>query len=91
MIKSRLKITDTRAPKKLNKEQIKKETQKLKFKLEELQNLMYAEVIESEGALSPRDIDLSGLSSDFSDSENKPEDPEVAREKSEQQIEEELA
>lgn len=43
MIKSRLKITDTRAPKKLNKEQIKKETQKLKFKLEELQNLMYAE------------------------------------------------
>ena len=50
-----------------------------------------SEVIESEGALSPRDIDLSGLSSDFSDSENKPEDPEVAREKSEQQIEEELA
>ncbi len=43
MVKSRLKSTDTRAPKKFNKEQIKKETLKLKFKLEELQNLMYAE------------------------------------------------
>ncbi len=43
MAKQRLKNIDTRAPKKLNKESIKKETQKLKFKLEELQNLMYAE------------------------------------------------
>lgn len=43
MQKNKLKLISTRAPKKLNKEQIKKETQKLKFKLEELQNLMYAE------------------------------------------------
>lgn len=35
--------TDTRAPKKLQKENVKKETLKLKLKLEELQNLMYAE------------------------------------------------
>ena len=35
--------TDTRAPKKLQKEAVKKETLKLKLKLEELQNLMYAE------------------------------------------------
>ena len=34
---------DTRAPKKFNKEHIKKESQKLKFKLDELQNLMFAE------------------------------------------------
>jgi len=39
----KLKSLDTRAPKKFNKEQVKKETQKLKFKLEELQNLLYAE------------------------------------------------
>ena len=39
----KLKNIDTRAPKKLNKEQVKRETQKLKFKLEELQNLLYAE------------------------------------------------
>jgi len=39
----KLKNLTTRAPKKLNKEHVKKETQKLKFKLEELQNLMYAE------------------------------------------------
>ncbi len=43
MAKTKLKTIDTRAPKKLNKEQVKKETQKLKFKLEELQNLLYAE------------------------------------------------
>ena len=43
MPKIKLKSVDTRAPKKVNKEQIKKETQKLKFKLEELQNLLYAE------------------------------------------------
>lgn len=43
MAKLRLKNIDTRAPKKLNKESIKKETQKLKFKIEELQNLLYAE------------------------------------------------
>ena len=43
MPKIKLKSVDTRAPKKLNKEHIKKETQKLKFKLEELQNLLYAE------------------------------------------------
>lgn len=43
MNKIKLKAVDTRAPKKINKEQIKKETQKLKFKLEELQNLLYAE------------------------------------------------
>ena len=43
MIKKKLKTIDTRAPKKLLKENIKKETQKLKFRLEELQNLMYAE------------------------------------------------
>lgn len=39
----KLKNLTTRAPKRLNKEHVKKETQKLKFKLEELQNLMYAE------------------------------------------------
>ncbi len=43
MAKIRLNNVDTRAPKKFNKEQIKKELQKLKFKLEELQNLLYAE------------------------------------------------
>lgn len=43
MPKIKLSKTDTRAPKKLNKEAIKKETVKLKFKLEELQNLLYAE------------------------------------------------
>lgn len=40
---AKLKSTDTRAPKKMNKEQTKKDTQKLLFKLEELQNLLYAE------------------------------------------------
>lgn len=40
---AKLRTTDTRAPKKLNKEQTKKDTQKLLFKLEELQNLLYAE------------------------------------------------
>ncbi len=39
----KLKTIDTRAPNRLNKEHVKKETQKLKFKLEELQNLLYAE------------------------------------------------
>jgi len=43
MAKIKLSSIDTHAPKKFNKEQIKKELQKLKFKLEELQNLMYAE------------------------------------------------
>ena len=43
MSKIKLKDIDTRAPQKLNKEHIKKETQKLKIKLEALQNLLYAE------------------------------------------------
>jgi PPK2 family polyphosphate:nucleotide phosphotransferase len=43
MPKAKLKTLSTRAPKNLNKEHVKKETQKLKFKLEELQNLLYAE------------------------------------------------
>jgi hypothetical protein len=43
MAKIKLSAIDTRAPKKMSKENIKKETQKLKFKIEELQNLMYAE------------------------------------------------
>jgi len=43
MSRIKLKNISTRAPEKLNKEQIKKETQKLKFRLEELQNLMFAE------------------------------------------------
>ncbi|MEP7169574.1 MAG: PPK2 family polyphosphate kinase [Bacteroidota bacterium] len=43
MTKTKLSSMDTHAPKKFHKEQTKKETQKLKFKLEELQNLMYAE------------------------------------------------
>mgnify|MGYP006169166797 CR=1 FL=1 len=43
MASIKLKTVDTRAPKKLNKESTKKETQKLKFKIEELQNLLYAE------------------------------------------------
>ena len=43
MKKIKLSAVDTCAPKKFQKETIKKETQKLKFKLEELQNLMYAE------------------------------------------------
>ena len=43
MAKIKLSETDTRAPKKSGKEQSKKELQKLKFKLEELQNLLYAE------------------------------------------------
>ena len=43
MAKIILKDIDTRAPKKLIKESIKKETLKLKIRLEELQNLMFAE------------------------------------------------
>jgi len=43
MTKIKLKNISTRAPEKANKETIKKETQRLKFKLEELQNLMFAE------------------------------------------------
>jgi PPK2 family polyphosphate:nucleotide phosphotransferase len=43
MAKIKLSTIDTRAPKKLSKENIKRETQQLKFKIEELQNLMYAE------------------------------------------------
>jgi PPK2 family polyphosphate:nucleotide phosphotransferase len=42
-MKIKLHNIDTRAPKKFNKEHSKKELQKLKFRLEELQNLMYAE------------------------------------------------
>jgi PPK2 family polyphosphate:nucleotide phosphotransferase len=34
---------DTKAPKKFNKDQTKKELQKIKFRLEELQNVLYAE------------------------------------------------
>lgn len=43
MAKIKLSNIDTNAPKKFNKEQIKKETQKLKIRLDELQNLLYAE------------------------------------------------
>lgn len=43
MAKIKLSAIDTRAPKKMSKENIKKETQQLKFRIEELQNLMYAE------------------------------------------------
>jgi PPK2 family polyphosphate:nucleotide phosphotransferase len=43
MSKIKLQDIDTRAPEKLNKEQTKKEIQKLKFRLEELQNLLFAE------------------------------------------------
>jgi PPK2 family polyphosphate:nucleotide phosphotransferase len=43
MTKIQLAKTDTRSPKKIQKETIKKETQKLIFRMEELQNLMYAE------------------------------------------------
>lgn len=43
MSKIQLKQIDTRAPKKFNKEKIKRETTKLKLRLEELQNLLFAE------------------------------------------------
>lgn len=43
MSKMKLSHIDTRAPKKFNKESTKKELQKIKFSLEELQNLLYAE------------------------------------------------
>lgn len=43
MSRINLSSIDTRAPKKLDKEETKKELLKLKFKLEELQNLLYAE------------------------------------------------
>lgn len=43
MKKILLSKIDTTAPKKYNKDQTKKELQKIKFRLEELQNLMYAE------------------------------------------------
>ncbi|MBK9478845.1 MAG: polyphosphate kinase [Bacteroidetes bacterium] len=43
MLKTRLSSISTRAPKKLSKDNIKKETLKLKLKLEALQNLLYAE------------------------------------------------
>jgi polyphosphate kinase 2 (PPK2 family) len=43
MKKILLSKIDTKAPKKFNKEQTKKELQKIKFRLEELQNLLYAE------------------------------------------------
>ncbi len=42
-MKIKLSSLSTRAPKKTGKEKTKKELQKLKFKLEELQNLLYAE------------------------------------------------
>lgn len=43
MTKLKLSAISTRAPKNFNKDKIKKELQKLLFKLEDLQNLMYAE------------------------------------------------
>jgi PPK2 family polyphosphate:nucleotide phosphotransferase len=43
MLKTKLNSISTRAPKKLSKDNIKKETLKLKLKLEALQNLLYAE------------------------------------------------
>ncbi|MCX6197621.1 MAG: polyphosphate kinase [Bacteroidetes bacterium] len=43
MNKKKLKSTDPRAPKRFHKEEIKKETFKLKLRLGDLQNLMYAE------------------------------------------------
>ena len=43
MTKIKLSSIPTTAPKKFNKESTKKELQKLKFKIEELQNLMFAE------------------------------------------------
>lgn len=43
MAKVKLKNISTRAPKGLNKDKVKKETEKLKEKLAALQNLMYAE------------------------------------------------
>jgi PPK2 family polyphosphate:nucleotide phosphotransferase len=43
MPKVKLKNISTRAPKGVNKEKIKRETEKLKYKLEDLQNLLYAE------------------------------------------------
>jgi PPK2 family polyphosphate:nucleotide phosphotransferase len=43
MTKIKLSSIDTAAPKKVNKEHTKKELQKLKERLEELQNLLYAE------------------------------------------------
>ena len=43
MAKIKLNTVATRAPKKAGKEELKKELQKLKFQLEELQNLFFAE------------------------------------------------
>ena len=43
MLKIKLSSISTRAPKKLSKDNLKKETIKLKLKLEVLQNLLYAE------------------------------------------------
>jgi PPK2 family polyphosphate:nucleotide phosphotransferase len=43
MGKTKLKSIDTRAPKKFAKEATKHELEKLKFRIEELQNLLYAE------------------------------------------------
>ena len=43
MAKIKLTSVDTRAPKKAGKEELKNDLQKLKFQLEELQNLLYAE------------------------------------------------
>ena len=43
MAKINLDKIDTRAPKKFDKDKCKKELKKLKFKLEDLQNLLYAE------------------------------------------------
>lgn len=43
MTKIRLNSIDTHAPKNFNKEQCRKELKKMKFKLEDLQNLLFAE------------------------------------------------
>ena len=43
MKKLKLKEVDTCAPEKFNKEKTNYDLQKLKFKLEELQNLLFAE------------------------------------------------
>ncbi len=43
MLKIKLSDIDTTAPKKIVKEHSKKELQKMKFKIEDLQNLLYAE------------------------------------------------
>ena len=61
MTRIKLSKIDTRAPGKVNKEHCKKELQKLKFRLEELQNLLFAEskhalLIISEAAVKLGDL-----------------------------------